>query len=66
MSNHRYTAKRLVAMAAALIAQGKDFEAQSFLSRIGQKDTIPQRNQRQRRKARRQRWAAGDRFAFAR
>ncbi len=66
MSNHYWTAKRLVGKAAELRAQGKDFEAQHLLNRIGQKDTIPQRSQRQRRKARREAWARGDRAAFAR
>ena len=66
-SGHYWTRARLAAAALAKIAAGEGVAAVTSLwSRIEVRDQRPVYNQRQRRKQRRQLFAAGDRFAFAR
>lgn len=65
-SGHYWTRARLAAAALAKQAAGEVVAATSLWSRIEVRDQRPVYNQRQRRKQRRQLFAAGDRFAFAR
>jgi hypothetical protein len=65
-SGHYMTAARLVHAAVEAGRQGNLMLQKRLLGKVG-RDGGEQRslNQRQKRKARRQRWAAGDRTAFA-
>jgi hypothetical protein len=65
-SGHYWTRARLAAAALAKMAAGEGVAATSLWSRVEVRDQRPVYNQRQRRKQRRQLFAAGDRFAFAR
>jgi hypothetical protein len=65
VSNHYWTRARLAAAAIAKMAAGETIAATALWNRIDTRDTRPIYNQRQIRKQRRQRFAAGDRHAFA-
>ena len=64
-SFHKMTRARLAAAALAKMAAGETIAATALWSRIDTRDTRPIYNQRQKRKHRRQLFAAGDRRAFA-
>jgi hypothetical protein len=64
ISGHYWTRARLAAAALAKQAAGEGVAARGIWNRIDVQQTKPLLNQRQRRKLRRQRFAAGDRHAF--
>lgn len=64
-SFHKMTRARLAAAALAKMAAGEMIAATALWSRIDTRDTRPIFNQRQKRKHRRQLYAAGDRHSFA-
>jgi hypothetical protein len=63
-SRHKMTRARIAAAALAKMAAGEAIAATALWSRIEIRETRPIYNQRQLRKQRRQRHAAGDRRAF--
>ncbi len=65
VSGHYWTRARLAAAAIAKMQAGESIAAIELWNRIDTRDTRPMHNQRQKRKARRQLFAAGDRRAFA-
>lgn len=64
-TGHYFTAARMVAAALAAGKDGNLMLQARLLGRVGTKEKQRTLNQRQIRKTRRQRWAAGDRTAFA-
>lgn len=64
-SLHKMTRASIAAAALSKMASGEMIAATALWSRIDTRDTRPIYNQRQKRKQRRQRFAAGDRRAFA-
>lgn len=63
-SRHKITRSAIAHMAAAALARGDAMQAQRFGQMLDRAEGHRALNQRQQRKARRQRWAAGDRRAF--
>ncbi len=64
-SGHSMTRAKIAAAALDLQARGKILSAMQFWNHLEVQQAREPMNQRQRRKHRRQRWASGDRFAFA-
>lgn len=66
MSMHRFTPARRMAQAVELLRECKKFEAEAMMRMVGTSaEPWKSPNQRQRRKQNRQRYAMGDRRAFA-